>query len=239
MKNTVGYERINSKKIFYSLKKPRIKKKIIVIMSHGFRGSSLGPARTFVDFETLLIKNGYAVLRFDQPNCGNSEGKYINVSFKEWVKTTVYFANKYVEKNYRVILLGQSMGATVSVIASNNIQLRDKIQCLLLWVPDPKLKFAGKSDVIAEEAGQKYQQKFWIEAKQLNFFKCLEDYTGAIHLVYGENDRYVSKEMRQKVIKEVRKKRQPIMILKGQDHSPWNFDIAQEVYREELRFLKV
>jgi len=27
------------------------------------------------------------------------------------------------------------------------------------------------------------------------------------------------------------------MILSGQDHSPWEFDTAQQVYREEIQFL--
>lgn len=43
-------------------------------MSHGFRGSSDDPARQFVDFQRLLNKEGFSVLRFDQPNSGNSDG---------------------------------------------------------------------------------------------------------------------------------------------------------------------
>jgi len=27
------------------------------------------------------------------------------------------------------------------------------------------------------------------------------------------------------------------MILKGQDHSSWDFDVVQQVYREEIKFL--
>jgi len=65
----------------------------------------------------------------------------------------------------------------------------------------------------------------------------MEKYNGGIHLVYGENDRYISKELREKTIEQVKAKGQPYMILPGQDHSPWEFDVAQQVYKEEIQFL--
>src|SRR5690606_9994643 len=93
-------------------------------------------------------------------------------------------------------------------------------------------------DKIYEEAGQIYKGKFWLEASKAGFMKCLDTYKGGIHLVYGEHDKYVSQENRTKVITRVKAKNQPVMVLPGQDHSPWDFDMAQEVYQEELTFLK-
>lgn len=208
-------------------------------MSHGFRGSSDGPARQFVDFQRLLNKEGFSVLRFDQPNSGNSDGDYLDVSYSEWVDATVYFAKKYLDLGYRVVLMGQSMGAAVSIVATSKPELKDKIPCILLWAPGVNDgDFNGGYDEVFEEAGQKYRGKFWKEARQANSFKCLEEYKGGIHLVYGEKDRYVSKELRERVIEIVKKKRQPYMVLKGQDHSPWEYDLAQDVYRQELVKLK-
>ena len=66
----------------------------------------------------------------------------------------------------------------------------------------------------------------------------MKDYQGGIHLVYGENDRYISKKLRNQVIEDVKAKNQPYMVLPGQDHSPWDFDIVQKVYEEELAFLQ-
>ena len=235
----VFFERINNKKIFCYLSEPKPSQKKIVIMSHGFRGSSDGPARQFVDFQRLLNKEGFSVLRFDQPNSGNSDGDYLDVSYSEWVDTTVYFAKKYLDHGYRVALMGQSMGAAVSIVATSRPELKDKIPCILLWVPGVNDgDFNGDYNEVFEEAGQKYKGKFWQEARQANSFKCLEEYKGGIHLVYGEKDRYVSKRLREKVIEIVKKKRQPYMILKGQNHSPWKYDLAQEVYKEESAKLK-
>lgn len=237
MNSQVSFEYINGKRIFQVLTEPEISEKKIVIMSHGFRGSSIGPARTFVDFENLLIKNGLSTLRFDQPCGGNSEGNYVDSSFNQWVETTTYFVKKYLGLGYKVALLGQSMGATTTMVVAAKDELKDKIPCILLWVPDPKSTFTTEGSKIGEEGGQKYKETFWEEARDSNFFNCLNEYEGGIHLVYGENDKYISKELRNQVIEEVKKKNQPFMVLPRQDHSSWDFDVAQKVYVAELAFL--
>lgn len=233
----VFFEEINNKKVFQILSTPQNPKNKIVIMSHGFRGSSIGPARVFVDFERLLLKNGYSVLRFDQPNSGNSEGDFINSSFNEWVETLTYLSKKYLDLSYKVALLGQSMGATTTIIACAKSDLVGKIPCIILWVPDPKSTFDKNPNDFYKEGSQKYKGTFWQEAKNSNFFDALEKYTGGIHLVYGEKDRYINNELKEKVIKKIEEKKQPFMILKEENHSDWDFDIAQGVYKEELEFL--
>lgn len=210
----------------------------MVIMSHGFRGSSIGPARTFVDFSRILVSHGFSTFRFDQPNSGNSDGEYLQSSFNEWVDTIVYFAKKFINSGYKVALLGQSMGATASVIPSVRQNLEGKIICLSLWAPGPVLAFNKQANKTYEEEGEKYRGTFWLEAQNTDFMGCLRRYKGKIHLVYGEYDRYVSKKSRGKVIAEVKKKGQEVMILKGQNHSPWKYDTAQKVYKEELKMMQ-
>ena len=238
MKITVSFENINNKKVFQILTKPNIPTKKIVIMSHGFRSTSIGPARSFVNFERLLIKEDFAVLRFDQPCGGNSEGNYINSSFNEWVKTTAYFAKKYLELGYNVVLLGQSMGATTTMIVAGQKNLKNRISCIILWVPDAKSNVNVEPDKTYEENEQKYKGKFWIEAKKADFFGALDNYPGGIHLVYGEKDKYISQALRTQTVNKVRSKNQPCMILPGQGHSSWKYDAAQKVYVEEIKFLQ-
>lgn len=239
MKNTiVSFEEINGKQVFYVLSEPGISQNKIVIMSHGFRGSSIGPARTFVDFARVLVRNGFSVLRFDQPNSGNSEGDYMVSSFNEWINTTTYFAKKFLDKGYKVALLGQSMGATTTTIATAREELKGKIPAIILWVPDPKSTFDKPSDAVYEEGGQKYKGTFWQEARDADFFKCLDQYQGAIDLVYGEQDKYISQELRDQVIEAVKRKNGNVTVLSGQDHSSWSYDVCQPVYENELDFLK-
>ena len=236
--DSVWFEEINGKRVFCILSESEQVQNKMVIMSHGFRGSSMGPARTFVDFGKLLVENGFSVLRFDQPNSANSEGDYINSSFGEWVETIAYLGNKYLEKKYDVSLLGQSMGATATMIATNHPILKDKIGKIILWVPDPETDFKEDPETIGEEAGQLYKNSFWQEAKDMDFFECLDKYQGKIHLVYGEFDKYVSGELRDETVKKVSLKNGKILILDGQDHSPWEYEQARKVYKEELIFLQ-
>ena len=237
MKETVFFEDVNGKKVFCQLVEPEPSDKKIVIMSHGFRGTNTGPARTFVDFSRILNENGFSTLRFDQPNSGNSEGDYLDSSFNEWIETIIYFADKFLDKGYKVILLGQSMGAAATLDAASKME--NKIPCVVLWVPGVNEgDFNGEANEVFEEAGQKYQGKFWLESRKADFFKCLDNYKGNIHLVYGEKDRYISQELRNRVIEKVKEKSQPFMILKGQNHSPCEYDVCQKVYQEELEFIK-
>ncbi|HEX7018167.1 MAG TPA: alpha/beta fold hydrolase [Patescibacteria group bacterium] len=237
MKRT-GFEKINNKDIFYILTEPERTHKKIVIMSHGFRGSSLGPARSFVDFEQILVQHGISCLRFDQPNCGNSEGDFLESSFTEWIKATSHFTQKFLDQGYQIVLLGQSMGATSTMVVAAQPEFINKIPAIILWVPDAKTNIQVDSRKVYEEAGQVYKGQFWIEASDANFFECLDRYQGGIHLVYGEFDKYVSSEDKNRIIAGVKAKHQSVKILLGQDHSPWEHHLAQEVFTEELEFIK-
>lgn len=207
----------------------------MVIMSHGFRGSSIGPARTFVDFEQILLKEGFSVLRYDQIGCGNSDEDFLSASYNQWIDNLVFLTQKYLDQGYKIALLGQSMGGSTTVVATSRKELKDKIPCILLWVPGVNdLEFEVDPNKIYEEAGQKYYGRFWTESKNSNFFKCLDEFKGGVHLVYGEKDKFISQNLRNKVIDLVKSKGEEYMVLKGQDHSPWEHDIAQEVYRQEF-----
>ena len=52
--NQVGFEKINNKDIFIILTEPEKKADKLVVMSHGFRGTSTGPVGSFVDFEVVV-----------------------------------------------------------------------------------------------------------------------------------------------------------------------------------------
>jgi predicted alpha/beta-fold hydrolase len=236
--DNVYFEIVHGKHVFCDFSEPENAQKKIVIMSHGFRGTNDGPARQFVDFGRILNKEGFSVLRFDQLHSANSEGDYVDSSFKEWVYTIVYFANKFLKEGYEVNLLGQSMGASATIAATFDPLIKNKIPCILLWVPDPETDFVGNPNDILEEGGQKYKNSFWQEAMDSNIFTCLDAYQGKIHLVYGEIDRYVSRELVDKTVQLVKDKGQEVLILKGQDHSPWEYNLVHEVYRQELAKLK-
>ena len=233
------FEVVNNKKIFSALSEPENNQKKIVIMNHGFRGSSIGPARTFVDFSRLLAGQGYSVLRFDQANSANSEGDYLQSSFKQWVETTKYFALKYLNLGYQIALLGHSMGGGTAIAVSAETELSGSIKCLLLWTPgDYDPKYNVDAEKTYEEKGQQYKGKFWHEVGDYKIKDCLRQFNGGIHLVFGESDKYISEAERNEFKEIVQSKGEDYMILPGQDHSDWEFEWAQRVYEEEIKKLK-
>ncbi len=235
----VFFETINNKKIFCVLSEPENNQKKMVIMNHGFRGSNIGPARTFVDFSRLLAVEGYSVLRFDQANSANSEGNYLESSFKEWVETSKFFALKYFQLGYKIALLGHSLGGASAIVTTSAAELKDKIKCLLLWAPGD---FEGQNNIdlekIYEQKGQQFKGKFLDEVKESKVKECLMNYQGGIHLVFGESDRYISETSRNEFKEIVQSKGEDYLVLPGQDHSDWEFKWAQKVYEEEIKKLK-
>jgi pimeloyl-ACP methyl ester carboxylesterase len=248
MKQRVEFADVLGRRVFTILTEPDEPTDRLLIMSHGFRGESTGPAREFVDLERLLVADSIACLRFDQPCSGNSEGDFRDSSFLAWIDTIVELAGRHLDAGYRVALLGQSMGASATMIAASREPLLGRIPVIVLWVPDPKenlhqadrgyATLIGETAGYVDEGGQRVRSDFWREANQAGFFSALEAYRGRIHLVYGEDDIFVPPELRAKVIAWVEAKGQTVTVLPGKDHSSWDYDVAQEVYGLERDFLR-
>jgi esterase/lipase len=238
MHDQAFFEVVNNKKVFAVFSEADSTQKRMVIMSHGFKGTSTGPARSFVDFSRILVAKGYSVLRFDQPNSGNSEGEFIYSSFSEWIATIRYFAKTYLDEGYDVSLLGQSMGATATMVSTSGEEMKDRIKCILLWAPDPASRYNVEVDTVYEEEGQKYTGAFWEEAKNSDFYEALEHYQGGIHVVYGDKDTFITPELRGELLEKVTAKGGSCMILAGQGHSSWSYDACQSVYAQQVDILE-
>lgn len=93
--------------------------KRIVLLSHGYRGTSFGSIAHMVEF---LHENDCSLLFIDQRCCGKSEGKYITFGAKEqydvldWIKI---LHNENID-NLPIYLYGQSMGASTILLASGH-----------------------------------------------------------------------------------------------------------------------
>ena len=235
--DTVFFESIRSKNIFCYFSEPDKSTKKLIIMCHGFKGTSTGPARDFVSFSRLLVEHGFSVLRFDQPNCGNSDGPFVEVSFNEWVGTIVELVERYLKGGYTIGLLGESMGASAAMVASSQDQIRRRVSSVFLWSPDPMTNFDGDPAVVYEESGQKYPGQFWQEAKEADVLGSLQAFDGGIHLAYGSNDDVVGREM-DRVVDAVRERQGTLLKLDGEGHSGWSEDTARMVFAREFELLR-
>jgi hypothetical protein len=68
-------------------------------------------------------------------------------------------------------------------------------------------------------------------------FAALDGFRGALHVVFGEHDRFDSDGLRFHAIDRIKARGHQVTTLPGQDHSSWDYDVAQGVYELERAFL--
>jgi len=224
--------KINNKELFSIFTDSGNKK--LVIFCHGFRGDSTGPNRYFVRLARRLQEKGISSLRFDQYANGNSEGDFENASFNNWVDTTFFLVNKYINLEYKVSLLGQSMGGSCVIVAGS--KLGNKLSSIVAWTPgiiadEPKVQ--GK---YMYESGQRVKWKFWEEAYKANISECFTKLKVNTYTIFATKDEHVPLKDQEKIIKTA-KSHQKIDILKDEVHSKWAYGVSEKVLSDTTSFL--
>jgi pimeloyl-ACP methyl ester carboxylesterase len=234
------------RQVFTILTEPDTPTTRLLIMAHGFRGSSTGPAREFVDLERLLVEDGIACLRFDQPGSGNSDGDFRDSSFNVWIDTIAELACRYRDEGCKVALLGQSMGGAATLVATSRPAIQSRLPAVILWSPGvndssefPDRTFIESPETeYVDEGGQRVRSNFWRESHAAGFFGALDQFGGAIHVVFGEHDHFDPEGLRHHAIARIKARAHEVNILPGQDHSSWDYDVVQQVYELERAFLR-
>lgn len=123
-------------KMFGTLHMPlNVEKPPIVLICHGFGGNKTGEYRVFVHESELLSKAGIASFRFDFRGCGDSEGRWLDMTIGREVDDAME-ALKLIETFpvdlSRIGMLGKSMGGLVAVLAASQY---GNIKTIALWAP--------------------------------------------------------------------------------------------------------
>ena len=232
MTETASIELINKHNKFQVFHDAGSKK--IVIFCHGFRGTSVGPSRSFVTIARMLEAQGISSIRFDQYCSGNSEGDFIDSSFVDWVETTREIVKKYQDLGYEVGLFGQSMGgATVIDVAS---QISD-VKAAVAWVPDPNVDEVDRhTDEIIDEGGQLIKGRYWLEARDEKVAEKLADAKAAMYIVQCSDDEYVSSVNHHAIFDNAQPHHEVVM-MDGYNHSGWNNEQFSKVIESSVNFL--
>lgn len=229
---SVFFEDVKSKKIFCYLSEPEPANKKIVIMCHGFRGSSIGPNRFFVRLSEKLKRVGISSLRFDQYGSGNSEGDFMESSFNDWISTTKEIVQKYLDGGFQVALLGQSMGGSTMMIAASQME---NIASIVAWTPGIMVDPPDVKGDYMEEVGQRVPWKFWQEAHEAGVVKSLQKILMSALIFLATKDEYVS-EKDMKLLESSALPNQKIETLQYHKHSTWSFDQAENVLEKTKDF---
>ena len=202
-----------------------------IVFLHGFMSNLEGKKpKTFLDFAK---KNKLGFLALEYSGHGKSSGKFINGNISKWTKETSQLIKKVVKKN-KIILVGSSMGAWISlnqfkffkeqIIGFLGIGSAPDFLEGLMWKKfSKKMKKEIKKNGIINLKHGDYEYPISLQLikdgkknKVLNkkIYQKLN-----VTMVHGDKDESVPVSYSRKVLKIFKKSRKKLVIVKNGDHS--------------------
>jgi len=202
-----------------------------IVFLHGFMSNLEGKKpKTFLDFAK---KNKLGFLALEYSGHGKSSGKFINGNISKWTKETSQLIKKVVKKN-KIILVGSSMGAWISlnqfkffkeqIIGFLGIGSAPEFLEGLMWKKfSKKMKKEIKKNGIINLKHGDYEYPISLQLikdgkknKVLNkkIYQKLN-----VTMIHGDKDESVPVSYSRKVLKIFKKSRKKLVIVKNGDHS--------------------
>ena len=202
-----------------------------IVFLHGFMSNLEGKKpKTFLNFAK---KNKLGFLAFEYSGHGKSSGKFINGNISKWTKETSQLIKKVVKKN-KIILVGSSMGAWISlnqfkffkeqIIGFLGIGSAPEFLEGLMWKKfSKKMKKEIKKNGIINLKHGDYEYPISMQLikdgkknKVLNkkIYQKLN-----VTMVHGDKDKSVPVSYSRKVLKIFKKLKKKLVIVKNGDHS--------------------
>ena len=202
-----------------------------IVFLHGFMSNLEGKKpKTFLDFAK---KNKLGFLALEYSGHGKSSGKFINGNISKWTSETSQLIKKVVKKN-KIILVGSSMGAWISlnqfkffkeqIIGFLGIGSAPDFLEGLMWKKfSKKMKKEIKKNGIINLKHGDYEYPISLQLikdgkknKVLNkkIYQKLN-----VTMIHGDKDKSVPVSYSRKVLKIFKKSRKKLVIVKNGDHS--------------------
>ena len=202
-----------------------------IVFLHGFMSNLEGKKpKTFLDFAK---KNKLGFLALEYSGHGKSSGKFINGNISKWTKETSQLIKKVVKKN-KIILVGSSMGAWISlnqfkffkeqIIGFLGIGSAPEFLDGLMW---KKFTKKLKNEIIRKGIGvlKHGDYEYPISLQLIKDGKKNKVLNKKIYqklnvtMVHGNKDESVPVSYSRKVLKIFKKSRKKLVIVKNGDHS--------------------
>jgi esterase/lipase len=198
-----------------------------VMMVHGF--SKTKSERKFVELAQKLAENRIASLRFDFSGCGDSEGKFEEMSISKQVEElkAAYerlIKEKGINKN-KIGIFAHSLG---TVIASLFQQKYQKAKCLVLAAPAFDQKSLIKKWYTQDQI-KEWKRKSYLDTPKfrigLGYLEEARDYTEILSeikiptlILHGKEDEDIPENLAQKAFSKIGAEEKKLKIIKGVDH---------------------
>ena len=225
-----NYLKINkSKKIRYLIHNQ--KNATYIVFLHGFMSDLEGKKpKTFLNFAK---RNKMGFLALEYSGHGKSSGKFIDGNISKWTKETTLIIKKIVKKN-KIILIGSSMGAWISL---NQFKyFKKQIKGFLGIGSAPEFledlmwnKFSKKMKEEIKKVGiislkhgdYEYPITFQLikDGRKNKILKKKIYQNIKITMVHGTKDKTVPINYSKKVLKIFRNAKKKLVIVKNGDHS--------------------
>ena len=228
--NKFNYLKINkSKKIRYL--KYNQKNTTYIVFLHGFMSNLEGKKpKAFLNFAK---KNKLGFLALEYSGHGKSSGKFTNGNISKWTKETTILIKKVVRKN-RIILIGSSMGAWISlnqfkffkkqIVGFLGIGSAPQFLEELMWKKfSKKMREEIKKNGIIDLKHGKYKYPISLQLikdgrKNKVFYKKIYNKL-KVTMVHGQRDESVPVSYSKKILKIFVNSKKKLVVVKNGDHS--------------------
>lgn len=223
--------------------KPNQDKHPVCIIFHGFTGQKTGTKFSYVQLSRMLEAKGIASFRFDFLGSGESDGNFIDMTFKDEVACARLIIEEAIkmENCTEIYVLGHSMGGAV---ASELAKLYpNDIKKLVLWAPAFNLPEAieyltgvvKKADSY-DHHGYEISDAFVEDIIPRDLYQNLDIYKNKLLIIHGDQDTTVPYEIHEKYLKEFINVDEFVTI-KGGNHNFDKLPDIKKVLKISLDFL--
>ena len=173
----------------------------LVILMHGLRGTK--NSHMIELLANILAEKGIASIRFDFNGCGESEGKFEDMTVESEIgdEKARYKYERQWDYVDRISLLGHSQGGGVAAMVAGELR-KDKGSSLVLMAPAVILKHqAQKGDIrgfifdphnipdkLAIEDGLFLGKEYIEVAQTLPIIEVAKQYEGEVCVIQGDDD---------------------------------------------------
>ena len=229
MTNFSHYKINKSKKIRYL--KINKKKSTFIVFLHGFMSDLEGKKPK--SFFTFSKKNNLGFLALEYSGHGKSSGKFTNGNISKWSKETSILIKKIVKKN-KIILIGSSMGAWISLTQFKYFKTQIKgflgigsapeFLERLMWnkFSESKKKEIKKNGIIHLKHGDyEYPITYQLikdgrknKVLHKNIYQNIN-----VTMVHGNKDKSVPLSYSKKILRIFKNSKKKLVVVKNGDHS--------------------
>ena len=229
MTNFSHYKINKNEKIRYL--KINKKKSTFIVFLHGFKSDLEGKKpKSFFNFSK---KNNLGFLALEYSGHGKSSGKFTNGNISKWSKETSILIKKIVKKN-KIILIGSSMGAWISLIQFK--YFKTQIKGFLGIGSAPEFLERLMWNKFSESKKKEIKKKGIIHLKHGDYeypitYQLIKDgrKNKVLHkkiyqninvtMVHGNKDESVPVSYSKKILKIFKNSKNKLVIVKNGDHS--------------------